>query len=211
MNIKKTKKLIDSIPKDVVLVAASKYVDAKGIEALYNIGVRNFGENRVAAFEDKYLELFDLDIVWHFIGHLQTNKAKEIINDIDYLHSLDSLKLAKLIERERKEPLKCFIEVNLLGQESKNGLSLDELDSFIEKILENKKIILEGFMVMSKQNSTKEELLDTFSKAKRLLEEKNKIHNLNMKNLSMGMSADYKEAISCGATHIRLGRILFND
>ena len=91
------KKFLSTIPDNVTLVAASKYVDASEIKKAYELGIANFGENRVDSFLEKFSELSDLDITWHFIGHLQRNKAKDVINKIDYLHSLDSLQIADQI------------------------------------------------------------------------------------------------------------------
>ena len=109
---------------------------------LYSKGVTNFGENRVEAFLEKYDSLKDLDIKWHFIGHLQRNKCKQVINKIDYLHSLDSLKLAKMIDEERITPLNTFIEVSINLEENKNGVPYMEIDSFISEVLKYKNINL---------------------------------------------------------------------
>ena len=106
--------IINSLPKNVTLVAATKYVDSDTMRELYSHNIKDFGENRVQSFLTKYEELKDLkDIKWHFIGHLQRNKAKSILNKIDYLHSLDSIELAQINEKEREIPLDTFIEVSI--------------------------------------------------------------------------------------------------
>ena len=128
------KQFIKSIPSNISLVAATKYVDANEMKILFNNGICNFGENRVDAFLDKYEALKDLDISWHFIGHLKRNKAKEVINKIDYLHSLDSLKLADEIEKYRITPLNTFVEVSINLEESKNGVPYYELEDFIKSL-----------------------------------------------------------------------------
>ena len=190
--------------KDVTLVATTKYISSSDMRILFSYGINNFGENRVDVFNKKFEELKDLDITWHFIGHLQRNKAKYIINKIDYLHSLDSIDLAKIIDKERITPLDTFIEIKLVDNKNKYGVSIDSLDEFMNSIKEYKMINVIGFMVMS-DIINEEEINKIFSKAYEL---KEKYH---LKYLSMGMSNDYKLALSNGATHVRLGRILFNE
>ena len=200
---------ISTIPSNITLVAATKYVVSNEMRNLFKNGVTNFGENRVDAFLSKFEDLKDLDVTWHFIGHLQRNKAKEVINKIDYLHSLDSLKLADEIEKYREKPLPTFVEVSINLEENKNGVPYYELEGFIKSLLKYKKIKLVGLMMMTIKVSEDKE--NQFAK---LVELKKKIEsNLNIKipYLSMGMSEDYLEAIKEGSTHIRLGRILFKE
>lgn len=202
-------KFISTIPSNITLIAATKYVGSSEMRNLFKNGVTNFGENRVDAFLSKFEDLKDLDVTWHFIGHLQRNKAKEVINKIDYLHSLDSLKLADEIEKYRERPLPTFVEVSINLEENKNGVPYYELEDFIKSLLKYKKIKLVGLMMMTVKASEDKE--NQFAK---LVELKKKIEkNLNIKipYLSMGMSEDYLEAIKEGATHIRLGRILFKE
>ena len=203
------KDFIRTIPNNVTLVAATKYVDAFEMKTLFANGVTNFGENRVDAFLNKYDALKDLDVTWHFIGHLQRNKAKEVINKIDYLHSLDSLKLADEIEKYRTTPLNTFVEVSINLEESKNGVPYYQLEEFIKSLLKYKKINLVGLMMMTIKASDDKE-----SQFAKLVELRNKIEkslNIKIPYLSMGMSEDYLDAIKEGATHIRLGRILFEE
>ena len=206
---KDIKEFLNTLPKDVTLVAATKYGDSGDLRELYSNGVSNFGENRVDAFLNKYESLKDLDISWHFIGHLQRNKAHLVIDKINYLHSLDSLELAKLINKYRVAPLNCFIEVSINLEENKNGVPYYEVKDFIKKCLEYKNINIVGLMMMAVSNSSIESLHNQFRKLKELQSEIQKEFNINLPYLSMGMSDDYKVAISEGATHIRLGRILF--
>ena len=120
-----------SIPKDVKVVAATKYVDSNLMLELYKHGVKDFGENRVDSFVKKYNELYLYqDIKWHFIGHLQRNKCKDIINKIDVLHSLDSIDLAKMIDKYRTNPLDTFIEVSINLEENKNGVNFNNIEEF---------------------------------------------------------------------------------
>lgn len=201
---------LDTIDKKLCIVAATKYVDSSDMKELLKLGINNFGENRVSSFLTKYEELKDYDINWHFIGHLQRNKCKEVINKIDYIHSLDSLKLALMIQKERIMPLDTFIEVSINEEENKNGVKVEELESFVLEVLKLDKINLLGFMMMAIDDSSHEELIEQFSKLNNVMNNINKKYNLELKCLSMGMSNDYNEAIKCGATHIRLGRILWN-
>ena len=203
------KEFIKSINENVNIVAATKYVDSIQMRNLYNAGIHNFGENRVDSFLTKYEELKDLNVIWHFIGHLQRNKSKDVIDKIDYLHSLDSLQLAKIINERRTTPLKCFVEVSINLEETKNGVDYREIDEFISKLKEYKNIDIVGLMMMTVKYSNEDELLQQFSSLNNLREELRIKHNLELPYLSMGMSDDYKQAIECGATHIRLGRILW--
>ena len=206
---KDIKEFLNTLPKEVTLVAATKYGSSDDLRELYSNGVTNFGENRVDAFLDKYESLKDLDITWHFIGHLQRNKAHLVIDKIDYLHSLDSLELASMINKYRVAPLNCFIEVSINLEENKNGVPYYEVKDFIKKCLEYKGINIVGLMMMAVSESSEESLHNQFRKLKELQLEIQKEFNIKLPYLSMGMSDDYKVAIAEGATHIRLGRILF--
>ena len=206
---KDIKEFLTTLPKDVILVGATKYGDVNDLTELYNNGVTNFGENRVDAFLNKYEALKDLDITWHFIGHLQRNKAHLVANKINYLHSLDSLDLAKSLNKFLDKPLNCYIEVSINLEENKNGVPYYEVKNFISKCLEFKNINVVGLMMMAIANSDEESLHQQFRKLKELQKELEKALNINIPYLSMGMSDDYKIAISEGATHIRLGRVLF--
>ena len=207
---KDIKEFIKTIPNSITLVAASKYGNADDIRCLYSAGISNFGENRVDSFLSKYESLKDLDISWHFIGHLQRNKAKEVVDKIDYLHSLDSLELAKLINKYRTSPLNCFIEVSINLEENKNGVPYYQAKDFIKECLKYPNINIVGLMMMAVASSNEESLHLQFGKLKELREEISKDLNIDIPFLSMGMSDDYVIAIEEGATHIRLGRILFN-
>lgn len=202
-------KIIDEIPSHCKIVAATKYVDYLDMMNLLEYGINSFGENRVDAFLTKYEQLKDKDINWHFIGHLQRNKAKLVIDKIDYLHSLDSLELAKIIDKNRTTPLKCFIEVNINNEKSKSGIKEEELFSFMKEVLKLKNIFIVGLMTMSKVSFDSEEKYQQFLHLKNLLNKVNEEFKLNLNDLSMGMSDDYKEAIKASATFVRLGRILW--
>ena len=189
--------------KGKTIVAVTKYVSSLDARELFSFGFNNMGENRVDEFLKKYDDLSDLNITWHFIGHLQRNKAKLILNKIDYLHSLDSLELAKIIDKERVNPLPCFIELKLTDNKNKHGVKEEDLDNFMDEIKKYSKVKVIGFMAMSDKGQSDDEIKEVFHKAN-ILKDK-----YNLKYLSMGMSDDYKIALSIGTTHLRLGRILF--
>lgn len=207
---KDIKEFIKTIPSDVTLVAATKYVDVDDMNELFRVGITNFGENRTDSFLRKYSLLNNREITWHFIGHLQRNKALDVINKIDFLHSLDSLKLAKVIEDHCDHKLKCFIEVSINLEENKNGVPYYEVENFVKELQKFSKIELVGFMMMAVKASDEESLDSQFAKLRELRDEIEKKLNIEIPYLSMGMSDDYKCAIKEGATHVRLGRILFN-
>ena len=207
---KDIKGFINTIPKEVTVVAATKYVGIDDVLGLIHNGITNIAENRVEEFLHKYEVLKNEPITWHFIGHLQTNNANKIIDKIDFLHSLDSLKLAKTINTRRLRPLKCFIEVSINLEENKNGVPYFEVSSFIKQIQSMKNIQLVGLMMMAKANSAPDSLCEQFAKLRILRDELEKEFTIKLPYLSMGMSEDYQYAIKEGATHIRLGRILFD-
>lgn len=197
-------KLINEV-KPIQIVAATKYINYSLARDLYCYGITNFGENRVDSFLEKFNNLTDLNITWHFIGHLQKNKVKKIINKIDYLHSLDSLDLAKIINEERVDVLPTFIELKLTNNDNKYGIKKEELDDFIKELNKYPKIKIIGFMAMTDLDMTTEEKRNVFREARKLKEK------YNLEKLSMGMTDDYKIAIEEGATNVRLGRILFDE
>ena len=202
------KEFVNSIPSDITVVAATKYVDANDMKILYENGINNFGENRVDSFLSKYEILKEnKDIKWHFIGHLQRNKAKSVINLIDCLHSLDSLELAKKIDELRSTPLDTFIEASINLEENKNGVPYYQVEEFVKQIMNYKNIHLVGLMMMAYKDSTNP--FDEFNKLRELRDQLENKLSIKLPYLSMGMSDDYLDAIKAGATHVRLGRILF--
>ena len=207
---KDIKEFIKTIPSNVVVVAATKYVDAEDVLVLVNNGINNIGENRVDSFLHKYELLKNEPIVWHFIGHLQRNKADKVIDKIDYLESLDSLKLAEFIQTHALKPVKCFIEVSINLEENKNGVPYFEVSNFIKELKKYPKVEVVGLMMMAIRDSNEPSLDNQFKKLKDLRDDLEKELDIKLPYLSMGMSDDYLEAIKEGATHVRLGRILFD-
>ena len=201
--------IIDSV-KDATIVAATKYVGVTEMHELLTYNINNFGENRVDSFLEKYEALKDSNIIWHFIGSLQTNKVKKMINKIDYLHSLNSIKLASFIDKYRTSPLKCFLEINLTDSLTKTGIKLEEVESILLELKKYPNVMVIGLMTMTEPWMNDKEKEEIFTQLSNL---KTKLQNegySNITELSMGMSDDYLIALKCRATFVRLGRILFS-
>ncbi len=181
------------------VVCASKYFTTSQMRLLNQKGVFHFGENRVQDLLAKQKDLTDLNIVWHFIGHLQTNKVKDMINHIDYLHTLDRLNLAESIQKYANKPIKCMIQVNLTNEDQKSGILPLNLEQFLIEIKKYDKIELIGLMTIGKDDDHLQTEL-----AFKTLDELAKKYELPFR--SMGMSNDYDLAIKHHATHLRIGR-----
>ena len=198
-------------PASVSIIAVTKYVDVKTAEALLPLGVHNIGENRVDKFLEKYQMLKEFPVTWHLIGTLQRRKVKEVIPFVDYFHALDSLKLAQEIQKRTDHVIKCFLQVNISGEESKHGFSKEELLELLPDLAQLDQIEYVGLMTMAPFEADSDELKQIFKKTQELqavIREK-QIPNMPMTELSMGMSRDYKEAIQFGSTFVRIGTAFF--
>ena len=195
----------------VNVIAVTKYVDVATTEALVKTGIQHIGENRVDKFLEKYQALKDYDLTWHLIGSLQRRKVKDVINLVDYFHALDSVKLAQEIQKRAEHPIKCFLQVNISGEESKHGFAPDELDDVLAEIAQLDKIEIVGLMTMAPFEASQEELQDIFQKTHQLQKqlEKKQLKNMPFSELSMGMSRDFEVAIANGATYVRIGTSFF--
>ncbi|MBT0907853.1 YggS family pyridoxal phosphate-dependent enzyme [Streptococcus parasanguinis] len=195
----------------VNVIAITKYVDVATTEALVKTGIQHIGENRVDKFLEKYQALNGYDLTWHLIGSLQRRKVKDVINLVDYFHALDSVKLAQEIQKRAEHPIKCFLQVNISGEESKHGFAPDELDDVLAEIAQLDKIEIVGLMTMAPFEASQEELQDIFSKTHQLQKqlEKKQLKNMPFSELSMGMSRDFEVAIANGATYVRIGTSFF--
>ena len=196
-------------PNDVTIVGITKYVDNEIAEELYASGIAHLGENRADVFLEKYNEI-DTNAIWHFVGTLQTRKVKDIINKVDYLHSLDRLSLAEEINKRAEEKIKCFVQVNVAEEDSKHGLENHAVIDFIRRISVYDKIEVVGLMTMAPFVADEPVIRSCFSELRRLQKE---VQNLSLmhapcKELSMGMTNDFKIALQEGATFLRLGRCL---
>jgi len=202
-------------PEDIKVIAVTKYVDLEKTKEILTFGLKQIGENRAEQGIHKYEAIRD-DVVWHFIGNLQTRKAKEIIGKFEYIHSVDRLSLAMEIDKRAKQQnikVKCFVQVNVSGEESKSGVEPEELIQFIKTITEYDSIEVIGLMTMAPHYDDPELTRPIFRRLKELLDtiNENKVLSYQLTELSMGMSNDFEVAIEEGATFIRLGSVLLNN
>ena len=200
-------------PEEVTLIAVSKTKPVEMLQEVYNEGIRDFGENYVQELADK-IEIMPKDIRWHMIGHLQRNKVKYLVGKVACIHSVDSLRLAEVInERSIKLGVvtEIMAEVNIAGEESKFGFTRDEVFDFAEKVSTMEGVKLVGLMTSAPYVNDPEENRQYFREMKSLsvdINEKN-INNINITELSMGMTKDYIVAVEEGATHVRVGTAIF--
>ena len=195
----------------VSVIAVTKYVDVQTAEALLPLGIHHIGENRVDKFLEKYQALKDYPVTWHLIGTLQRRKVKEVIPYVDYFHALDSLKLAQEIQKRTDYVIKCFLQVNISGEESKHGFSKEELLELLPELAKLDQIEYVGLMTMAPFEAGSDELKKIFKDTQALQAEirEKQIPNMPMTELSMGMSRDFKEAIQFGSTFVRIGTAFF--
>ncbi|WP_195593686.1 YggS family pyridoxal phosphate-dependent enzyme [Streptococcus oralis] len=195
----------------VSVIAVTKYVDVQTAEALLPLGIHHIGENRVDKFLEKYQALKDYPVTWHLIGTLQRRKVKEVIPYVDYFHALDSLKLAQEIQKRTDHVIKCFLQVNISGEESKHGFSKEELLELLPELAKLDQIEYVGLMTMAPFEAGSDELKKIFKDTQALQAEirEKQIPNMPMTELSMGMSRDFKEAIQFGSTFVRIGTAFF--
>lgn len=212
-NVKTACKAGDRDLSDVTLIAVSKTKPVEMLQAAYDAGARDFGENKVQEIIDKYDKL-PSDIRWHMIGHLQTNKVKYIADKVYMIHSVESEKLAYEINKQALKAnrvIPILIEVNIAGEESKFGVSPAECESFIQAIHMLPGIAIKGLMTVPPFVENAEDNRQYFRALKQLsvdIMHKN-IDNVNMDFLSMGMSGDYMTAIEEGANYVRVGTSIF--
>lgn len=188
------------------VIAVTKYVTIDRANDAYNAGIRHFGENRLEGFQLKKEALPD-DIVMHFIGSLQTRKVKEVINEIDYFHALDRLKLAKEINKRAEHKIKCFVQVNVSGEKSKQGVALEDVNTFIETLEQYENLEVVGLMTMAPLTDDESYIKSLFQS---LRNKRDEIKALNLNyapctELSMGMSNDFHLAAEEGASFVRIG------
>ena len=199
--------------EDVTLIAVSKTKPVETLQEAYDLGVRVFGENKVQELTEKYDSL-PKDIHWHMIGHLQRNKVKYIIDKVDLIHSVDSIRLAETIDKEaQKHDLiaNILVEVNVAKEESKFGLMPEEVDGFIDEIAKLKHIQVKGLMTIAPFVENPEENREVFADLRKLSVDiaKKNVDNVNVSILSMGMTNDYEVAVEEGATMVRVGTGIF--
>ncbi|MDO4623287.1 MAG: YggS family pyridoxal phosphate-dependent enzyme [Eubacteriales bacterium] len=202
-------------PEDVLLVAVSKTKPEEDIQTLYDSGVRDFGENYIQELKQK-MEDLPGDIRWHMIGHLQRNKVKYIASRVSMIHAVDTLELAKTIEKEgtkNNRVIPVLIEVNVAGEDTKFGVAPEETESLIRQIAGLPHVHVEGLMTSAPYVTDAECNRSVFAQLKQLsvdIEQKN-IDNTCMHVLSMGMTNDYEIAVEEGSTMVRVGTAIFGE
>lgn len=200
---------------DIVLIAVTKTVDVERIKAAVNCGIKDLGENRVQELTAKYPYISD-DVRWHMIGCLQTNKVKYIIDKVSLIHSVDSLKLLKEIDKRSEianRIMDILIEVNVAGEASKGGVAVEDVIDFVKQSAAFENIRIKGLMTVAPQTDDPEivrpyfvQMNDLSYKIKKL-----KLDNVEMKYLSMGMSGDFEVAIEEGSNMVRIGTAIFGQ
>ncbi len=210
------RKIKNSIPKNVTLVAVSKTKPVEDLMEAYKAGQRVFGENKIQEMVDKY-DALPKDIKWHMIGHLQSNKVKYMAHFVDLIHGVDKLKTLKVINKEAKKHnrvINCLLQAKIAKEDTKFGLSFDVITTILtsEEFSELINIKIVGLMGMATFTDDENQLKDEFSSLKNLFEKlKTKVNteNCELNVLSMGMSGDYKLAIENGSTMVRVGSAIF--
>ena len=194
---------------EVIVIGASKTQSIQSIRQAYEGGITNFGENYLQEAEEKISQL-PSDITWHFIGAIQSKKSKKIARMFDWVHTIDRVEIAQLLNSARPkelEKLNVCVQVNLDREESKSGINLEEVDNFLLEIESLDNLTVRGLMVIPKPKDNERQRL-SFKKIKNKFNELKKNYN-ELDTLSMGMSADYQEAMAEGSTMIRIGTNLF--
>ena len=197
--------------KNYTCVAVSKTKPIEEINKIYDLGHRNFGENKVQELEFKY-ESLPKDIKWHMIGHLQSNKVKKVIPIVSLIHSVDSLKLLKTINKESKKidkTMDCLIQVNISNENSKFGFIKKELEFLNQDFLNDFKYIkIRGLMGMASFTNNEKQIRKEFQYLKEIFDDFNtSLDDFNI--LSMGMSNDYNIALEYGSNMVRIGSKIF--
>ena len=216
MNIEKNlDRILKEIPQNVTLVAVTKHRSIEEIQRVVDYGIKDLGENRVQELLDKYDKIKG-DIRWHLIGHLQTNKVKYIIDKVDLIHSVDSVKLAKEINTQAKKHeliMRILIQVNVSMEDSKFGIEVEEVESFLQQISHESNISVAGFMTMAPFTENIEETRHIFRKMREIYDKikdnQDAFKNVNIETLSMGMTNDCPVAIEEGSNLVRIGRGIF--
>ena len=205
----------DIAPYRPNIIAVTKYFDEKAIIEAYNAGLRDFGESRVIEASEKINNLpqeIRKNSTFHFIGHLQTNKVKKAIEIFDYIHSVDSVKLAEKISEEAGKigkVQKILVQINNAGEQQKFGFSKDEIFDVFARIIKLKNLDIKGVMNMAPLGAQDDELKRLFCEIREIRDNLEKKFDCKLNDISMGMSQDYKIAAREGSTMLRIGRKLF--
>ncbi|MCD6311924.1 MAG: YggS family pyridoxal phosphate-dependent enzyme [Elusimicrobia bacterium] len=209
------KALFEELPAGVELVAAAKTRNAGEVSEAVNAGVKIIGENYVQDLLRVYDSVKE-PVSWHFIGHLQTNKVRQIVDKIDMIETLDSARLAKEIDKRCAaigKVMPALVEVNIAEEDAKTGISFDDAFDFVKSLRVYKNIRVEGFMTMGPRTASGEKMRPYFKRMKDLFEKikKQELEGVDMKYLSMGMTSSYAAAIEEGANLVRIGTKIFGE
>ena len=212
-NILDLELILNREKNSVILMAVSKMQDSEKIREAYSSGQKNFGENYLQESLGKISELSDLDITWHYIGKIQSNKSKLIAENYDWIHSVDKISTLKKISDHRKDSqdkINVCIQVNLDNEETKSGIAIEKVESFINEAANFDGINLRGLMAIPMYEKEYELQYATFMKIKILFDSLvNKGYKLD--TLSIGMSSDYSAAVAAGSTIVRIGTSIFGE
>lgn len=206
-----------TLPDYITLVAVSKTKPVSDLMEAYNAGQRIFGENKIQEMADKYQEM-PKDIKWHMIGHVQRNKVKYMAEFVDLIHGVDSLKLLKEINKQALKHdriINCLLQIKIAEEDSKFGMRIKDAEELLlsETVSELKNINIVGLMGMATFTDNKDQIKEEFLRLKSAFEDLKDIQtsNCNLQTISMGMSGDYKLAIECGSTMVRVGSSIFGE
>jgi pyridoxal phosphate enzyme (YggS family) len=209
------KHIQNTIPNDVTLVAVSKTKPIELLQEVYDAGQRIFGENKIQEMSEKH-KAMPKDIEWHMIGHVQRNKVKYMASFVSLIHAVDNLKLLAEINKQAKKynrTINCLLQLKIASEDSKFGLSQSELERIIhsEELKSFEHIKIFGLMGMATFTEDQNQIKSEFDYLKSIFDtlKEHKTTNCNLEILSMGMSGDYKLAINCGSTMVRIGSSIF--
>ncbi len=202
-------------PSEIKLIAVTKNIEPETINLATDFGLKDFGENRVQELIKKF-DLVRHDINFHMIGHLQTNKVKYLVDKVESIHSVDSIKLAKEIDKrfgEKQLKINAFIQIHTAKEETKFGLNPKELEQFLNEAQNLKSINFIGLMTIGTFTDDEKEIRRCFSTLRKLKDDYShfKTENIDLRELSMGMTSDFEIAIEEGSTIVRIGTAIFGE
>ncbi len=199
----------NQLPSSTTLLAVSKTHPSDSIRTLFGVGQSHFGENYLQECLKKQQELSDLPIIWHYIGHIQRNKTKDIATHFDWVHTIERAIIANRLNEQRAglPPLNVLIQVNIDDESSKSGCQVDEVPALVQTILSLPNLSLRGLMIIPSKEGT-----DAFVRTKAIFEDiKRQFNPPHWDTLSMGMSGDMAQAIAHGSTMVRVGTAIFGE
>ena len=201
-------------PGSVLLLAVSKQQSAQAIKEVFQLGVKNFGENYFQEAQEKIIELKELDLCWHFIGPIQSNKTKGIATNFNWVHSINRIKIAQLLNEYRSTklpPLNVCLQISLIEEQNKSGIPCEQAADLAFAVSQLPNLKLRGLMTIPPPQINQQEQYNTLIQLNQLMHTLNQQLGLDMDTLSMGMSDDLIPAIKAGSTIVRVGRAIFGE